>query len=306
MKKIVNIIKIIIILIGLKSFGQQIPHYTQYMYNMNVLNPAYAGARADLSIGLLTRSQWVGIDGAPKTNTFSVNSRVKNGIGLGLSVVQDKIGLFEDTNINLDISYTLITSQKSRLALGIKTGFSNFTNNLSQGITPDNDVYEDLTGNNINFGVGAYYYNQSFYAGLSIPKLLKTPKFTIENNYTTGISEHINLFATAGKVFIVDDNLKFKPSTLIKYSAGLPLSFDINSNFLYKDQFEVGLSYRYDDSVSGMFAIILDKRLRIGYAYDYTLTNLGNFNSGSHEIMLLFDIDFSKRNRWLTNSSCYF
>ncbi len=306
MNKFLKIILTFLCLISLKTFSQQTPHYTQYMYNMNVLNPAYAGARADLSIGLLARSQWVGLDGAPKTNTFSLNARTFENVGIGLSVIQDKIGLFEDLDINVDFSYTLITSPKSRLALGVKAGLSSFSNNLSQGITPDNEIYDNISGNAFNFGVGAFYYNQKFYAGLSIPQLLDSPKFKLDETESAGLNPNLNYFLTAGMVFKVTENIKYKPSTLIKVTTGLPISVDINSNFLYKDQFELGVSYRYEDSISGMFAIIINQSFRIGYAYDYTITNLGDFNDGSHEIMLLLDLDFLKRKRWLNNSSCYF
>ncbi len=304
-KTLITLIAFLQLLI-VNIYAQQTPHYTQYMYNMNVLNPAYAGVRADLSVGLLGRSQWVGLEGAPKTQTFSINARAFDGIGLGLSVVHDKLGLFEDTSVNADVSYTVVTSPQSRLSLGIKGGFSNYSNNLSQGITPDNDVYGDITGNHINFGVGAFYYNQNFYAGFSMPQMFKTPKFKLDRNYTGGLSDSMSYFLTSGMVFNVNDDVKFKPSTLVKLTSGLPLSVDINANLLYKETIEFGASYRYNDSVSGLIALLVNKSFRIGYTYDYTLTNLGNYNSGSHEIMLLFDLDFGKRSRWLNDSSCYF
>jgi type IX secretion system PorP/SprF family membrane protein len=301
-----------ILLIGLLlsnfiSFGQQTPHYTQYMYNMHIINPAYAGARADLSIGILGRTQWVGVEGAPKTETFSINARAIDGIGLGLSVVHDKLGLSEETALYADVSYTLVMSKYSRLAVGLKGGLSFYNNGLANGITPDNEIYQSINGTYPNVGFGAFFYNKRFYAGLSIPTLLKTPKFRIDGaNDVTGISEHVNVFATTGMVFDINDHLKYKPSLLVKYVSSLPLSVDLNSNFLYNNRFEVGVSYRYNDSVSGLFAIILNQQFRIGYTYDYTLSNLGKFNSGSHEIMLLFDIDYKKRGRWLKHSSCYF
>lgn len=307
MKKIKRIAVILVVFIGLQTYAQQSPHYTQYMYNMNVINPAYAGARADLSIGLLARKQWVGVEGAPETQTFSANARTLNGIGLGLSVVHDKLGLAEATNFNADISYTLVTSTYSRLALGFKGGLSSYSNNLSQGVTPDNDVNPDLSGTYPNLGLGAFYYDKQFYVGLSIPQLFKTPVYRLDNNeYSSGISKKLNYFATFGYVFDVNEKLKFKPSTLIKVATGLPLSVDINANILYDRRLEFGVSYRYNDSVHGMVALLFNESIRIGYAYDHTLTNLGGFNSGTHEIMLLFDIGFQKRGRWLNDSSCYF
>ncbi len=301
-----KITTVFLVLLSLQSYAQQNPHYTQYMYNMNVINPAYAGARADLSIGLLARKQWVGVEGAPETQTFSANARTLNGVGLGLSVVHDKLGLAEATNFNADISYTIVTSTYSRLALGFKGGLSTYSDNLSRGVTPDNDVNPDLKGTYPNLGLGAFYYDKRFYAGVSIPQLFKTPIFVLDNEYTSGISKKLNYFATFGYVFDLTEKVKFKPSTLIKISTGLPLSVDINANMLYDKKIEFGISYRYNDSVHGMVALLFNESIRLGYAYDYTLTNLGNYNSGTHEIMLLFDIGFKKRGRWLNDSSCYF
>lgn len=286
--------------------AQQTPHYTQYMYNMQVVNPAYVGARADLSIGLLARSQWVGVEGAPKTNTFSLNGRIADGLGLGLSVINDKLGLAENTNVNIDASYTIVTSPNGRLALGLKGGASFFDNKLAEGITPDNEIYASLNGSHFNIGVGAFYYNERFFLGLSMPYLLKTPQFRFDDeDYTTGLSENINTFIAAGMRFELTDNIKFKPSTLIKYAPNLPLSIDFNTNFLYKENIEVGLSYRYNDSASALFAIILNENFRIGYTYDHTLTDLGS-NLSSHEIMLILDFTFKNKSRWLSNTKCYF
>jgi len=287
--------------------AQQAPHYTQYMYNMQVINPAYVGARSDLTVGLLGRSQWVGVDGAPKTMTFALNGRAFDGVGIGFSVISDKIGLAKSTDVNIDLSYTIITSEHSRLSLGLKGGMAFYSNNLEQGITPDDDIYASTTGAYPNIGMGAYFYTQRFYAGLSIPRLFNTPKFRINyDNNKVEIANDINYFATAGMVFELTDKVKFKPSTLLKYSPNLPLSVDLNANFLYSNMFEIGISYRYNDSMSGMFAVILNEQFRIGYTYDRTLTDLGGGGLSSHEIMLILDLNFEKRGRWIESTSCYF
>lgn len=306
MKKLTPIFFGFILLFSLMTQAQQTPHYTQYMYNMQVLNPGYVGARADLSLSLLNRNQWVGVEGAPKTTTFSINGRAFDGVGFGITVINDKVGLAESTNINLDASYTIVTSQYGRLSLGLKGGITTFNNNLSEGITPDNDVYASTNGSYPNVGVGAFYYNERFYVGLSAPYLLKTPQFRVdEADDTSGLSENINYFATAGMRYELSNDILFKPSTLVKYAPNLPVSIDLNANFLYKEQIEFGLSYRYNDSASAMFALILNENFRIGYTYDRTLTDLGN-NLGSHEIMLHLDLDFKKKGRWLHHTKCYF
>lgn len=306
MNKILKNMHIVILFIGLTSIAQQAPHYTQYMYNTVIINPAYAGARADLSIGGLSRTQWIGIDGAPKTQTFSINARTFDGVGMGFSVVHDEIGLLKSTDISMDLSYTLIMGYRQRLALGLKGTYASYNNDLSSGITVDDEVYASINGNYPNVGFGMYYYDDTFFGGIAIPQLLKTPKFIMDGNFQAGITDNTNVFATFGMRMDINDNTKFKPSTMVKYTSGLPISVDINANFLYKEWLELGVSYRYDDSVSAILAVLPNKNMRIGYAYDYTLSNLGNYNQGTHEIMLLFDIDFSKRGRWLTNQSCYF
>ncbi len=306
MKKITSILSGLTLLFSVILTAQQTPHYTQYLYNMQIINPAYVGARADLTVGLLGRTQWVGVEGAPETKTFSLNGRMNNGLGLGLSAINDKIGLVSTTNVNIDASYTLVTSHYGRLSLGLKGGMTFFNNNLAQGITPDNEIYDSKSGNYPNVGIGAFYYNNRFFFGLSMPYMLKSPIYAYDDTqYTSGLSENINTFVSAGMLFDINEKLKFKPSTLVKYVPDLPISIDINANLLYDEKIEFGVSYRYNDSASAMVAVVLNKQFRIGYAYDYTLSDLGN-NLGSHEIILLLDLDFKGKSHWLNNMSCYF
>ena len=286
--------------------AQQTPHYTQYLYNMQVINPAYVGFRSDLSISLLSRQQWVGVEGAPKTSTFSINGRTSTGLGIGLTVVNDKLGLVESNNINIDASYTLTTSAASRLAIGLKGGITFFDNNLAQGITPDNDVYSSFNGRYSNVGFGALYYTQDYFVGFSVPYILKTPLFnTFETSNALSETNYKNFFLSAGAIFNLSENVLFKPSTIIKHTANLPLSVDINSNFLYKEIIETGLSYRYKNSVSALFAVIINEKFRVGYTYDYRLDNFGS-NLSSHEIVLHIDFSFNRNQRWLLNNKCYF
>ncbi|MFC4269663.1 PorP/SprF family type IX secretion system membrane protein [Polaribacter marinivivus] len=287
-------------------YTQQLPNYTQYLYNMQVINPAFAGYRADLSISALSRDQWVGVPGAPTTRTFSVNARTSRGLGLGATFVSDKLGLSETTNINFDASYTLITSRYSRLAFGLKGGYTFFSNNLADGLTPDNDVYASTTGKFLNIGFGALFYNQKFYVGVSLPYLLETPQFYIQDNYNRGsLATHQNVFLSAGYLYEISENFMFKPTTMIRYTTNAPISVDINANVLYKESIEAGLSYRFNNSVSALFTLILNKKYRIGYAYDYKINNaIGNFNS--HEFILHVDFSILRNTRWLRHNKCYF
>ncbi len=299
-------LSVLLVCFSLSILAQQTPHYTQYLYNMQIINPAAVGARSDLNISLLTRQQWAGVEGAPTTHTFSVNGRTNRGLGLGTTVINDKIGLSESTNINIDASYTLITSRYSRLAFGLKGGVTLFNNNLAEGITPDNDFYNSTNGNFPNIGFGAYYYNKQYFLGFSIPYLLKSPQFQIEEDPTgSEFSSSTNYFLSGGIRFKLSEDVLFKPSTLIKYAENLPLSVDLNTNFLYKKYIEAGLSYRYNDSVSILFAMIINEKYRIGYSYDTKLSAFGN-NLNSHEIVLHIDFDLKRKGRWLLHESCYF
>lgn len=287
-------------------FSQQIPHYTQYLYNMQIINPAYVGVRSDLSLSALSRQQWSGVIGAPTTRTFSVNGRAKLGLGLGATFINDKIGLSEINNINVDGSYTIITSENSRLSFGLKLGSTFFTNNLANGITPDNDVYASNSGNFYNVGFGVFFYSDVFFVGVSVPYLLESPQFFIQpDNREIKIAENQDYFLSAGYLLELNEDLYFKPSTMIRYTSDLPVSVDINANFMYRELIEAGISYRYNNSISALFAIILNKKVRIGYSYDYMTNNIiGNLNT--HEFILHVDLDLKRNTRWLRSVKCYF
>lgn len=293
----------IVFLLGLTSlemYSQQDPQYTQYMYNMNIVNPAYAGSRGTLSLGILGRTQWVGIDDAPKTVTATVHAPVGKSLGAGFTAIADELGPVKEQNIYADISYTVSLSEEGRLAFGLKGGVTLFNADLTSILLPENDL-DDLFGERLNrtfpnFGAGIYYYNEKFYVGLSAPNLLETVHFEKGGNAITRAAEETHYFLTSGYVFDVSQTTKFKPSVMLKGVQGSPLSVDVSANFLFNDRLEVGANYRLDDSVSLLANFGVTPSFRIGYAYDLTTNNLGNYNSGTHEAFLLWDIDFSKKN----------
>ncbi len=299
--------KIIIALFGLllwitDFYAQQDAQYTQYMYNMNVVNPAYAGSRGTLSLGLLARSQWTNVNGGPKTMTFDAHAPVGKKVGMGLSVIADEIGPAKEQNIYGDFSYTLTTSEEGRLAFGLKAGVTLLNVNLLDVVLPQTATGDDpLFDENINeafpnVGAGVYYYNEKWYAGFSVPNLLKSEHLDKEN-INTKASEEIHYFFATGYVFDLSSTLKFKPSVLVKGVTGAPVSFDVNANFLMYDRFELGASYRWQDAVSLLFNFGVTRSFRVGYAYDYTISEFSNSNTGgSHELILLYDISLSKKN----------
>jgi type IX secretion system PorP/SprF family membrane protein len=294
MKNLKIVSLILIIVSSISVHAQQDPQYTQYTYNMVILNPAYAGSKGVPSLGLLARSQWVGLEGAPKDLTFSINSPIGKQVGLGLSVIHDEIGPVKEDNLYADFSYTINTSDEGRLAFGLKAGFT-FLDVRQTDMVIDNDPLNiPIHKTKPNFGVGIYYYNNKFYAGLSAPNFLKTRHLEVNSGVASTARETIHYFLTTGYVFDINDNLKLKPSALVKATQGAPLSVDISTNLLVDNRFEMGLSYRFDDSISGMVGFYVNDDFRIGYAYDHTTSRFGNFNAGSHEIMLLFD--FNRRN----------
>ena len=294
MKKFKLLIGIFVLISSISTvFAQQDPQYTQYMYSMNILNPAYAGSRGVTSIGLLGRTQWVGVDGAPQTATLSINGPVGKNVGLGFSVIHDEIGPVKEDNLYADFSYTLNFSGEDKFAFGIKAGATFL--NVREFTTVDQDplnVPVSLVAP--NFGVGVMYYNDRFYAGLSVPNFIESRYLDTKNGISSSASEKTHYFLTSGYVFDLDENLKLKPSTMLKAAPGAPLSVDLSLNLLIQEKVELGLSHRLDDSISGMVGFNVSQDLRIGYAYDHTTSNFGVFNSGSHEIMILFDLNKKK------------
>lgn len=291
MKKIKLLFTVLTILGITAVFGQQDAQYTQYMYNMNVLNPAYAGSKGVTSIGLLGRSQWVGVEGAPQTVTLSLHSPVGKAVGLGLSVIHDEIGPVKEDNVYADFSYTIFTSDEGRLAFGIKGGISFLDVREVNQVEDGDPLNIPIHQASPNFGAGVFYYNERFYAGLSAPNFLETRHLEKKGGIISTASEKMHYFLTTGYVFELNNNLKLKPSTMFKATSGAPLSVDLSLNLLVDEKVELGLSHRLDDSISGMIGFQVNDDFRVGYAYDHTITRFGVFNSGSHEIMLLFNFN---------------
>lgn len=276
--------------------AQQDPQYTQYMYNMNVVNPAYAGLKETLSITALYRKQWSGLEGAPETITFSGHSPVSDKVGLGLSAIKDELGPVKETNVYVDFSYTLQMSETLKLALGLKAGATfHDVGLIDLELQDPNDPFfsQDINNTYPNVGAGAFFYGDNFYIGLSVPNFLNSVHLD-ENGLKYG-SEVMHYFATAGYVFQVNDNFKLKPSTLVKSAFEAPLSFDVNLNALFYEKFEIGASYRLEDSFSGLVGFQVAPYLRVGYAYDHVTSELDAVANASHEVIITFDLLFKQK-----------
>ncbi len=292
-------------LFALKVQAQQDPHYTQYMYNMNVVNPAYAGSKESISGGLLYRTQWVGLDGAPKTATFDIHSPIGKNVGLGLSVISDEIGPVKETNAYADFSYTLNLGGEHRLALGLKAGATfqkvGLYSDIGSGYLPDPDdiaFQEDTDNTYFNIGTGLFYYTQKYYVAFSVPNMLKATHLDVTNDSGDSLefgNETSHYFLTGGYVFNLSANTKFKPSFMLKSAFDVDPSLDVSANFLFYEKLELGATYRLDDSFGAMVNFAVTPSIRIGYAYDYILSDLEGTAPASHEFMLLFDLNVPKK-----------
>jgi len=298
MKKIL-LPALLLLLTFLDANAQQDPHYTQYMYNMNVINPAYAGSKENLSFGLLYRKQWIEIEDAPTTFSLSGSAPVGKNVGLGLSIISDKIGPVEENNVYGDFSYTLNLGGEHRLALGLKAGVTFQKIGLRSIIQPtlpdpnDGAFAEDTNNTKLNIGTGLFYYTNKYYFALSIPNMLKSAHLDYNGvKYGTEIQHY---FITGGYVFDLNPNLKFKPFAMVKSAFNAPTSFDISTNFLYLEKFEMGATYRLQDSFGAMVNYAISPSVRIGYAYDHIVSDLKVTTPSSHEIILLFDLNFPKK-----------
>ncbi|REE27913.1 PorP/SprF family type IX secretion system membrane protein [Winogradskyella pacifica] len=288
---------IAVLLLAFQMHGQQDPQYTQYMYNMNVINPAYAGSKENLSFGLLYRNQWTKIDGGPETGTFFGHTPIGNNLGIGLSVISDRIGPVKETNAYVDVSYTLQLGGEHRLAFGVKAGatFHDIGLNSDVSVVDNTDPFfaQDISSTTPNIGAGFFYYTDKYYVSLSVPNLLSSVHLDADG-YKIG-SETQHYFLTGGYVFDLSPNTELKPSVMVKSAFDAPTSFDVNVNARFYKKFEIGASYRLDDSFSGLVNFAVTPSLRIGYAYDAISSDIKAYAPASHEVMLLFDLNFSKR-----------
>lgn len=294
MRKIISIL--IAALCAPLLYGQQEAMVSQYMFNGLFLNPAYAGSHSFAEATALYRAQWVGFDGAPRTQTFGIDGPIANELmGVGLTFSNDKIGDTRQTEVYANYSYHLFLDSegKTRLSFGVKAGFSDYTSKLTDTKVFDggDPVFSSDQTNAFvpKFGAGAYIYSSLWYAGLSIPVIFaadKNVRIHINNRSDRYFESHYYL--TAGYVFKTKNNLAIKPSFLIKYLPNAPVELDLNCNLLIKNTFWIGASYRTGDAIVGILEYDIGTNFRIGYSYDFTTSALSDYNSGSHEIMLSF------------------
>lgn len=276
------------------GFAQQDAQFTQYMHNTISINPAYAGSRGALSIFGLYRTQWVGLDGAPETSNFSANTPLNNSnLGFGFSLVNDKIGPTNENTFSADLSYTVPTSETFKLSFGIKATANLFNLDINK-LNPEHQgdpQFQDLNSKfSPNIGAGVYWHSNKAYIGLSVPNFIETNRYNA--NDVAIFKEKINYYLIAGYVFDLDQYqyIKFKPAVLTKMVEGSPLQVDLSANFMFNDKFVIGAAYRWSAALSAMAGFQVTDGMYIGYAYDHETTRLKNYNSGSHEIFLRYEL----------------
>ncbi len=278
--------------------AQQIPMYTHYMYNTLVVNPAYAGSRDALTVTALHRSQWIDFKGAPTTQTITVHAPLrKENIGLGLSLLNDKIGPSNNTSIAGYYAFIMKLNENSKLALGLSAGINFYQARLNTLLLDQQADPAFLTNikNHItpNFGFGAYYSRKQFYAGISVPYILQNSNSAIDQ-YGGNITiekEQRHYFFIMGALFPISNNVSFKPTSLIKVTPAAPIELDITASFVLMRKLLVGVMYRTGDALGGLAGYDITEQFHFGYSYDWSFgLQTNKYNQGSHELILRYDI----------------
>lgn len=284
--------------------AQQQSQYTQYMYNQMAINPAYAGSQDKTILFGQYRTQWVGLEGAPKTASLSINSPIsEKGHGLGISFENDEIGPTLTNSFDINFSYAIELENYTMLFLGVKAGGSSFEVDYTKLriLHPETEMSGKLTQFSPNIGTGIFVQADTWYAGLSVPRILETKFYDDVQNSLA--SEKMHFYLHGGYIFELNQNLLLKPSALIKAVSGSPLAVDISANFLINEKFTLGTAYRLNSSVSALAGFNISEDVSIGYAYDYETTSIGNYARGSHELFIKFNLEPLART--LTGRNCW-
>ena len=287
-----GLIVLVFILISTISFAQQDPQYTHYMFNTLSVNPAYAGQRETLSVVGLHRSQWVGINGAPQTQSLSIHSPLRNErIGLGLNIVNDALGPASESFVDANFSYTIpLNADDLKLSFGAKGGFHMLDTDWSKGRFRDTDpAFEnDLNLISPMVGAGLYMHTRKWYLGLAVPNFIETKHY---DDYEESVAtERMHFYLIGGYVFNISETTEVKPAILLKGVSGAPIIADVSANFWFQKKVTLGLAWRWDDSVSALAGFQITPGMFVGYSYDMTTTGLSNYNNGSHELTLRFEV----------------
>lgn len=285
-----SLLLLTLVLFSATSYGQLEPQYTQYMYNIGSFNPGYVGTVENPEIAALYRAQWIDIPGAPRTLRLGVNlpwANEKNG--LGFNVISDQLGPTTQTFFNAAYSFQINVSEYTRLSFGVNAGGALLDVDFTKGNfeNPDEPLLTNQVFNEFfpTIGAGLFLYDDEWYLGASIPNFLTG---SVSEEAASLINDKIQFTFIGGYIFELSDDLKFKPAFLANMVQGLPLKFDLSANFLISDVFTAGASYRVNNAVSGLAGFQISNGVFVGYSYDYNTNSLGQYNQGSHEMILKF------------------
>lgn len=280
----------VLTLVSSFGFGQQDPQFTHYQYNTMTVNPAYTGSRGHLTLLSLYRNQWAGIEGSPQTVTLGVDSPIGKFDGVGISIVQDQLGPSTETYIDGNYAHQLVVNKKGhRLALGLKAGVRFFSLDWSKGRfrDPEATFNENINSKLLpSIGAGIFYYTDKYYLGLSTPNVFTNAHY--DEIQESEALERMHFFFIAGYVMDLNPDLKFKPSIFVKQVLGAPVAVDVSANFLLYESLTLGANYRWDDSISALIGFQISPKFNMGYAYDFSISDLNNYNTGTHEIFLRY------------------
>ena len=304
-----NTVFAIVLAISIQGFAQQDPLYTQYYNNFSLINPAYSGSHGLFTATANIRSQWAGEAGSPETQTLSLHGPAGKNVGLGLSIVNDKVFVLSETHVYADFSYSIEMTESSTMAFGIKAGGSFLNVDLLElGLENDNLFSENLNEFNPNMGAGIFYYTDRFFASVSTVNILQTKHYNKSNTVVSSASEAMIFYLSSGYVFDLSDDFKIRPSFMLRAVDGAPVSTDISASILWLDKLEFGISHRIDESISGLFQLRLTDNLKVGYTYDAITSDLSNYNNGSHEFSIILNIGKNNSSRkppfyWMKNKN---
>jgi type IX secretion system PorP/SprF family membrane protein len=289
---------ILLLFTGFNLFSQQDPVFNQYMNNLLTIQPAYAGMSGYVNVTALSRIQWVGFDGAPVTNTVTIQGPFKKyNVGLGLSIINDRFGPVRQNGVYADYSYRIPLDNDQYFSFGMKGGFNRFEALLTDlNVHDPNDpvVAFDINKKYLpNFGIGLMWHADNFFVGASVPKIFKNK--INSNSGETVYHEELNFYAMGGYVVDVTDFVKFKPTILVRWSENTPVVADLSANMLFYERVWVGATYRLQNSYGLLFQIFISNHVKLGYAYDLTSFRPSQYNAGTHEFMLSYDFPFKKR-----------
>lgn len=279
--------------------AQQDPLYSMYMFNHMAINPAYSGSLDQIQAIGQSRRQWLSFPGAPQTSCFALNGPLKKeNMGLGFSFINDRMGVMKTNAFMASYAYQ-IRFNRSRLSFGLQTGVRNFSIPLSEiklspGNEFDNSFADNVSQWNLNFGTGAFWYGDNWYAGFSIPHIHNTllGKQQISTVYDARLRTHY--FLTGGYVIRLNPTFRLKPSVLIKNVTGAPLQIDLNANYYWLDLAGIGVSYRNGSALAALAEVQVNKNIRVGYSFDQAINGLNGYSGGSHELLVRWDFGFNK------------